>query len=101
MRYEREGEKCLQDDEIKISHRGVAGYVYIDARCVMAIVAASALRRDREFQVVKSSAGSTKQAVTCFFCDIFAEKCLGDRKISAERRNYEHCEGNHRPLHFP
>jgi hypothetical protein len=36
-----------------------------------------------------------------FFGDIFAEKCLGDRKISAERRNYEHCEGNHRPLHFP
>ena len=49
MRYEREGEKCLQDDTIKFSHRGVVDYVYIDARCVMAIVVASALRRDREF----------------------------------------------------
>ena len=38
MRYEREGEKCLHDGEIKISHRGVVAYVYIDARCVTSIV---------------------------------------------------------------
>jgi len=49
VRYEREGEKCLQDGEIEFSHRGVVDYVNIDARCVMAIVVASALRRDREF----------------------------------------------------